>query len=201
MASILRVKAAWTGFQGAPGYNLFHFGAFSETGFTPADSQSAVTRVKAFFDGIQTTMPTQVRVQVLADVEVLDPSTGELQEVHGVTAPAYTQGNTLSTASFASAVGAVVGWRTSQVRRGRRIRGRSFLVPLSSTAFETDGTLNGGVITSITSAANTLRTSTGAAGMGVWGRPSGPGATDGVWAPCTAVSVPDMGAVLRSRRD
>lgn len=201
MASILRVKAAWTGFQGAPGYNLFHFGAFSETGFVPADAQSCVTRVKTFFDGIQLYMPNAVRVQVQGDVEVLDPTNGTLQDVYSTTQPSYTQGNSGSVTTFASAVGAVVGWRTSQVRNGRRIRGRTFLVPLSSGAFEADGTLNGGVVTGISTAATTLKNSTGAAGLGVWGRPSAPGATDGVWAPATAVAVPDMGAVLRSRRD
>lgn len=201
MASILRVRAQWSGFQGAPGYNLFHFGDFSSPGWTPDDSQSAVDRTRTFFNGLAQVLPGPVSVQVLGDVDVLDPTTGELQEVHAVTQPALVQGSVGSTVSFASPVGAVVGWRTNQVRNGRRMRGRTFLVPLSSTSFETNGTLLGNAITIINTAATALRTSTGTTHIGVYGRPSAPGATDGIWAQASANTCPDMGAVLRSRRD
>lgn len=201
MASILRVRAQWSGFQGAPGFNLFHFGAFDSEGFVAADSQSAVDRTRTFFNSIANSLPSQVSITVLGDVDVLEPGSGSLQEVHSVTAPAVVTGTAISTAAFASAVGAVIGWRTNQVRNGRRIRGRSFMVPLTSGAFETNGTLNSSHITSIGAAASTLRTSTGNAHLGVWARPTAPGATDGEWAIASAHTVPDMGAVLRSRRD
>jgi len=94
-----------------------------------------------------------------------------------------------------------VNWRTNQIRNGRRVRGRSFLVPLAGSAFEGNGTLSASTLTSLKSAADTLRTAAGTTQLGVYARPTTKDATDGLWAQVTANTVPDMGAVLRSRRD
>jgi hypothetical protein len=117
------------------------------------------------------------------------------------TTPAAIVGTAGTTVAYAAALGAVVSWRTGLVRNGRRIRGRTFLVPLSSLAFDNTGTLIPAALTTFNAAAVTLRDQTGIADIGVYARPSAPGAADGEWALITGHSIPDMGSILRSRRD
>lgn len=198
---MIRVKALWSGFQGAPGLTVFHFSKFDVgAGFVTADSQSAVDRVRSFFFGCTASLPAGVSVQVQGDAEIIEGTDNSLVEIHATTQPAVVNGTATGT-SYASPVGAVVNWRTNEIRKGRRIRGRSFLVPLAGSAFESNGTLSASTLTNVSSSANTLRTAAGSTQLGVYARPTTKDATDGLWAQVTAHSVPDMGAVLRSRRD
>jgi hypothetical protein len=106
----------------------------------------------------------------------------------------------------------VINWKTAGVRAGRRVRGRSFLVPLLSQTFDVNGTATSAALTTVNGAAGPLYAGTeGDIRLGVWarptaikdvnGNPTGEYNEDGVWHPATAHSVPDMAAVLRSRRD
>lgn len=201
MASIIRVKAKWSGFSGAPGYSVFHFRDFSAGEPTNADATAAVARLKTFFGAFAINLPTGVAIQVESDVEVIEETTGMLTTVLSATPVSPTAGAASASATFAAAVGAVVTWRTPGIRNGRRIRGRTFLVPLSSTAFAPDGTLATSTISTIAGAATALIDGSGSPDLGVYARPTGPGATDGIWYVANSFSVPDMGAVLRSRRD
>lgn len=202
MAGILRVTARWTGFIGSPGYSVFHFRDFTAGGEpTSAQAQVAVDKVRAFFAGVGPYIPNVATVTLLPDVPVIEETTNTMTGVFSTTVPAPVVGTAGVGSEFAAAVGAVVTWRTSVVRNGRVIRGRTFLVPLARNAFFTDGTLAAAAITAINNAATTLRDPTGDGDLGVYARPSAPGATDGEWAFASAHSLPDMGAVLRSRRD
>lgn len=204
MAPILRIKARWTGFSGAPGYSVFHFADFTEpdaTGPSQEEAQSAADRVQAFYQTLVNYLPGVLEIGIESDAEVLDDDTGTLQELITIVPPTPTLGSMGSAQGFSGPTGAVVNWRTSLVHRGRRIRGRTFLVPLLSSAFSDDGTLADGVRTTIQDAAQTLAATLDAPDLGIWSRPSAPGLADGQWAAVTGVSVPDMAAVLRSRRD
>lgn len=201
MASIIRVKARWQGFQGAPGYTIFHMRDFAAAEPTVAEADAAITRVKAFFTGIAPYLPAVVQVQVENDIEVIEETTGDLVNILSAASTSAVTGGAASGSPYAAPVGAVVTWRTTVVRNNRRIRGRSFLVPLSSTAFENNGTLVSTALTVINNAATALINPAGAPDLGVWARPTVPGANDGLWAAVSSFSVPDMGSVLRSRRD
>lgn len=178
-----------------------HFRDFGGTFPTTADVQVAVDRLRTFFDAIKLYIPSQVTIQVLGEVEVLEETTGQLLDVLVATTPAAVVGTAVASTPYAAAVGAVVSWRTGVVRNGRRIRGRTFLVPLSSTAFDSSGTLIAAALTTMNAAATALRDATTIADLGIYARPTGPGATDGLWALVTGHQIPDMGSILRSRRD
>jgi hypothetical protein len=159
-----------------------------------------VDRVYNFFNTIKGKFPNIVQFQVQPDVELISPSNGELNNVHSGGAKTTITGAAAS-GNFSGTTGAVITWRTGGVRNGRRVRGRTFLVPTSSILYDVDGTLNATSITDLQTAANALlATPTGGLQMGVWSRPSGIGATDGGFHPILSASVPDMAAVLRSRR-
>lgn len=204
MASILRVITRWSGFTGGPGYTVLHFRDFESGegpngGFSEAQALSAVTRVRAFFDTIKGFVPTVVVFDVLPEVEVIESTDGRLISAINVTPPAQVRGT--GTGNYSAAAGAVVNWRTAGIRNGRRVRGRTFLVPLAVGAFSGTGELAPGTRTGIAAAAATLAEQGGSPDLGVYGRPSGPGATDGVWFGVTSSNVPALSAILTSRRD
>ena len=201
MASLLRVKARWSGFQGSPGYSVFHFAGFAGAEPTTSEATVAVSKVQAFFFAIRTSIPTGCVILVEPDVDVIESTDGKLVSVLNGGAPGPVNGGASAAAGYATAVGAVVTWRTAGIRKGRRVKGRTFLVPLSSVAFSPDGTLNGDIMYSLTQASLGLSDTQSSPDLGVYGRPSTKGATDGVWFPVASYSIPDMGAVLRSRRD
>jgi hypothetical protein len=185
-----------------PGYSVFHFRDFSAGGEpTAAQALVAVDKVRAFFDAIKVYLPAIVSVQVSGEVPVIEDTTNTMTDIFTPAAPAVVTGTASGAAAYSAPVGAVVTWRTGVVRNGRVIRGRTFLVPLSSSAFQSDGTLGATPHSVILAAAAALRDQAGDGDLGVYARPTAPGATDGEWAAATGHSVPDMGAVLRSRRD
>jgi hypothetical protein len=204
MAPIIRIKTRWSGFTGAPGFTVMHFRDFStgEAGDpTQATAQAAADRVFSFFNPLKAQLPSVVRLTIEPDAELLEETTGELLDVMSVTQSGTLNGAASTTAGYSAASGAVVNWRTNVVRNGRRIRGRTFLVPLTSTAYDTAGTLSSLAIPDIQAGINAITNTSGSPDLGVWARPSAPGAADGNWAVVSSGSVPDMAAVLRSRRD
>lgn len=201
MSGMLRVKVKWSGFNGAPGYSNFYFRDFTSTGEpVPGDAQLAVDRVQTFLTAIKSNFPSVVSLAIQPDVEVIESSDGKMKDVFSATAPAASVG-TATVQQYAGATGLVINWRTAGVRNGRRVRGRTFLVPVTNASFDTDGTVKAAVLTPIQTAASALADGAGTPDLGVWARPSAPLATDGSWHPVTSATVPDLAAILRSRRD
>lgn len=204
MAPILRVKALWTGFNGAPGYSVFHFRDFTtgEDGF-PADSEAlaAAQKVTTFFDTFKGYIPRVASIRVESELELIEETTGQMIDIVSITAPAAVSGGALSATTYSAASGAVVNWRTQGVRNGRRVRGRTFIVPLAGDAYENNGTLASAALTQLRTAADALIAPGTSPDLGVWARPTSAGASDGNWFVANSAFVPDMAAVLRSRRD
>lgn len=191
---LLRVSAKWTGFSGAPGYSNFHFAG---GGGLITDAQQVADRVRAGIAIMLGVTAPGVTIQVINEVERLDADTGTLLGSHQV-----DSGNALvstGTGSYSAASGACVNWRTNDYRNGRRIRGRTFVVPMSGSMYDTTGTLSTGALTALNNFASEIRGTDLDSEFGVWSRPVG--GAGGVFATCTGHSVPDKAAVLRSRRD
>lgn len=204
MLNILRVKTRWSGFNGAPGYTVMHFRDFAGDGAGgtdpgAGDAAAAVAKVRSFIGVVGSHVPPVVQLQVEGDVDLIDAETGELQDTFSVTAPSLVTG--VGGTAYSAASGAVVNWRTGGVRRGRRVRGKSFLVPLSNSSYGTNGQLLPTVQSALQTAATTLAGSTSTPDLGVFTRPSSSGATDGSFFVCTGATVPSLAAILRSRRD
>lgn len=154
----------------------------------------------AFFEDIKAYFPPVVTVTSQSDAEVIEETTGQLQSVFTVT-PSSGHTGPASSNPYSAASGAVVTWRTAGVRNGRRVHGRTFLVPLNQAAYAADGTLSTLGLSALNAAATTLASAAGAPDLGIWARPTAPAATDGEWFAVNSFSIPDMAAVLRSRRD
>lgn len=206
MGDILRVKMRWGGMPGAPGMSVFHFTHPSGV-FTDLDAgaaQEAVDRVDTFAAGVVFWMPYQTTLEVLADVELIDGASGDLEDVFGTTPDATRTSPQSAGQVYAGPVGAIINWKTATIRNGRRLRGKTFLVPLNGGVFSDNGTPAAGLITSLNTHATALRAVGTDTQLCVYGRPMTPaiGITpEGVAGKVTSHNVPDFAAVLRSRRD
>lgn len=193
--ALYRVKARWTGFTGAPGLSVFHF--HDESNFASATPAAAAAAVRAFFQANVALLPGGVTISVENQVELINEGSGELEDIVGIATQTPTTGT--ATAGFSAPSGVVVHWLTNGVRNGRRVRGKTFLVPQVGSIYQADGTIANAFIGNYTTAAQALIDDPASAFV-VYGRPT-QGGTDGQAFLVTGTRVPDMVAVLRSRRD
>jgi hypothetical protein len=212
---MLRVKMRWSGFQGGPGYSSFYFRDFVAEGggeWNPDndDASAAADRVQTFGMALREYIVSGTTLQVEPDVEEVEETTGDLVDVWSAGAKAAIPAINAA-GGYSAASGAVLNWKTGTVRKNRRIQGRTFLVPLGPNCYENNGTLTSTAVNAITAAGTALIDGAGSPDLGVWarptrvkdanGNPTGEVLNDGLWAAATSVRVPDMAAVLRSRRD
>lgn len=175
---------------------------FMTRNLTPAGLPGSI---KSFLTSCASAIPPNVSFDVPNAGDTLDETTGSL--VGGWTG---TGGGTVAgsgTGTFALGQGARVEWRTSATFDGYHPRGRTFLVPLVSAAFGSDGRLTPATLTQLQNAASALLTA-GGGDLVVWTRPrlagTGPrgpiSARAGTIVPITSSSVPTTPTALRSRR-
>jgi hypothetical protein len=99
--------------------------------------------------------------------------------------------------SHAAGTGAYVNWKTSLVIGRRRLQGRTFMAPLINSAYDGQGTILAGNLTTLTTAAATLVTG---GKTRLWHRPNPIGAANGQASVISTSQVPDQVTSLRSRR-
>ena len=185
MAALYRLTVRMDGWPGAPGYMSFYC-------LTATPFRSAVI---AFVDHIRTIMPAAISFTVPNQLDVLEDSTGELTgiETEGTeyVAPGTASGN------FSAPSGACIVWITNAFVSGRRVRGRTFVVPLAGLLYQSDGTIEPGTLAALRGWAVDLFT---ACDLAIWHRPTTSGGSDGAAFEVTGSSVRDRAAVLTSRR-
>lgn len=183
------ITAVWTGFTGSPGYSKFRFQAELDS----AGAEAAAGRVRTFFAAFQAHLAPGVVITIQPPAQIFDDQQQLTSEVD-FTAPATVSSS--NNQAYAGASGAHVNWHTGQVFLGRRVRGRTFLVPLSSTAFDQGGTLTTTALQLIRDAAAALVA--GDPPLAIVGGTPGEATYN---YSVTSSNVPDKAAVLRSRRD
>lgn len=143
-----------SGYTGSPGYTKFKFMGALDT----ASANTAAANSRTFLSTIAAHTPTianyacQSTCQTFTDAGVL---TGE---VAVSVLPAVINGS--AAGAYVGGAGAVVYWLTGAINGGHKVKGRTYLVPLAATAFQSDGTLASALVTSLQTAANTFAAST-----------------------------------------
>lgn len=189
-----RVVVEWSGdcIEGRA-VNVLHFDA------TEQDAPP-VAAIRAAYQGMSAQLPSGVTVRVPGEGETIEDTTGNLTGVWQDATPAAVTGGVVPQA--AAGVGACVTWATGGIVDGlkgpRRLRGRTFLVPLANACFDNDGTLTTVARADIEAFALDMLQ---AGGLGIWHRPTTPGGTDGTSYAALAGKVTDKPAFLSSRRD
>jgi hypothetical protein len=200
MASVFRTTAVWQGFIGAPGYTKLSF--LAVVGTAGADAATAATRT--FLNAFATAMPSGTTIQVQREVGEYDEASGLLLgELTAAATPAPISGTSVN--KYIGGSGLFIGWRTNTIWQGRRVIGRTFIVPQESTAFDTDGTLTSSTLAGAQSAGNALIADANTT-FAVWARLMTTGAdgkphqTNGAAFQVITSYVKDQASGLRSRR-
>ena len=197
---IAKVVVNWTGFPGAPGYTNFFFNDFTDGSITQAIVDGALARTDTFISNWESSLPTAVKIQVQSAVQIIDVATGKLTRM--MSGPAKTLRSGSGTGNYSAASGMCFNWYTAGIRNGRRVRGRTFVVPIAGNALAPDGSIDDLKVTGLRTAAAAFFAPGANQGLpGVYARPTTKGGTDGAWFGTTAFTLPDKAAVLRSRRD
>lgn len=186
MVDIQHVQVDWDGFPGAPGVSSFY----------TTDATILRPQLKIFFDSLKAYLPTDVTLTYPASGDTVDSATGGL--VGGWTDTIIGETGGDSSGAYAAPVGAVFQWPTGAIVGRRRLKGRTFFVPMRGSSFQTDGSIEAVTLGALRTAAGVLVTATAGAFL-VWHRP-----VDHVGGSAAGVIgwiVPDMAAVLRSRRN
>lgn len=200
MAQIYRVTATWSGFQGAPGYSKFCFSDLT----TDAARNAAGAAVKAYFTAYAPYMLTSWSVLVSPTVQEYNVGTGTLDAEATMTTPPTSQVGSAALAAFAGGSGLCCTWRTGTIYAGRRVIGRTFMVP-GVGVFENDGTIQTVARGAVEAAGNAL-VAAASCELAIWakswsvGVDGKPVQTGGQVAPVTSATVKDMASQLRSRR-
>ena len=167
--------------------SVLHFG----------DDEAAVSAVVwGAFNDARALFTTGTTITIPDGGDVIDPTTGELTATWTEGGGPLTVVGT-SAGNAAAGVGCSITWLTAGIVAGKRVRGRTFLVPMYSNLYEADGTLSSGAVT----LANDFGAEMVASGMSVWHRPTGPGTSDGSEHLVTGYRLRDKVAFLSSRRD
>lgn len=200
MATIARLTVNWTGFAGGPGFSAFHFAPAAGPDVTQAVVNDAVTRLDTYLNAWNAKIPPSVSSRINSTVELINDADGKL--ISFMTGTSFARASGTGSGNYSAAAGAVNNWYTAGVRNGRRVRGRTFIVPLAGSALGPDGTIDEATLGTLRSASTALHApSAGASKLCIWSRPSSKGATDGISYDVISSSIPDKTAILRSRRD
>jgi len=195
MTELWRYQVVWTGWSGSPGYTTL----FADAVDAPQGHADAVWNLlgTALSDasGVMNYLPLGVKLTFPAVMERVESSTNDLIGTAAVTPPSTITGTGSNLYSAAS--GACITWKTGTFKNGRRIVGRTFLIPLNGLAYDTDGTLGADFLTKVRSAAATY-ISAPTSNPIIMSRAEPPGV--GGAAQVIAASIADKTAVLRSRR-
>lgn len=197
---LLRGKIRWTIPGAGTAWSVLHFDTNSGSTPVQTDADDCATKMAAWVDGWKANCPNVVQFDIQPEIEEIVETTGAMLGIWTTTTIAQKVGGASGTSGWAAAAGAVTSWSTAGVRNNRRVRGRTFIVPLSNECWDTNGTIKATELARLNTGATALRNPAGAVTLCVYARPTAPGATDGEAFPVLAHRVPDMSAILRSRR-
>lgn len=132
---MLRVQTIFTGVAGSPYYNSLYF-----QGGSLVDAQSVHDRVADFWLALGSVLSQDLSAQVQGDVEALDPNTGQVVGVFGITPRVIIGGDSGQPLPFFTQ--GLVQLRTGVWVNGREIRGRMF-IPSPTENAQTTGQPSG----------------------------------------------------------
>lgn len=188
MATLERIRVTWTGSPVVgPSVSTFYRDVAN-----PATVLAALT---SFFTAIAGVLPAGLQIAVQGSGDLIESTDGSLAGSWSGSGGGVV--NASGSSGFTMGVGARVVWGTNGVHGGRRVKGSTFLVPISSNNFEGAGAIAASFISTVQAAADTLVNDTDGA-MVILSKPSL--TESGEFSPVVSALVPDAVSWLRSRR-
>lgn len=192
---VLEYRVNWSVPSGGPGVTVLH-GRPSDIVSDQDAAEELAQRAELLFTPLGPLLPVGVTISFPTTVDEYNTTTGVLEDTYVVEQNGDVAGS--GAGDWAAPVGGRIEWRTASIVAGRRLRGRSFIVPLVASAFDTAGSLDSNAIGVLQFAADAYLDGGGLPDQVdpcVWSR------THGVLADISNATVPDQATILRSRRD
>ena len=131
MAELKRVRVSWTGWPGGPGVSTFHY----ETPNAPP-----LADLRTLFGVIAQYVKSGIVLQVENVGQVIESTT--MKAVAGWSAGVQTPLTASGGVNFAAPCGGYIQWKSGVFVGGRESRGKTFMVPLSSSWYDAEGTIH-----------------------------------------------------------
>lgn len=195
MPNIQRVDLVWQFPNGGPGLTTLY----------GINAGPVAAAAKTFLTAIASRIPTAVSIAWTGTGDNYDVATGALTDVYTGGTPWTVTGT--GTGSWAAGVGARIRWLTGGVHGGHRVFGSTYVIPLNTFSYGSDGTIDTPALNDLQTASQAFITNAGA-DFQIYSRPkpARPGkhgtlpAIDGAIFTVTARTVADTVSTLRSRR-
>lgn len=187
MTVLDRYRVLWSGFPGGPGVSTFY----------NVPGNNLLDELHTFFAAIADRLPNNVTLTFPNAGDSIEDTTGAIVGSWSVAAQANVVGSGATV--YAAPVGVHVRWLTNTIINGRKLQGRTFIVPVigQETA---QGAPDAVLVNDVKAAADALVAVVG--GLSIWHRPfPNPAAANGASGPVTGAVVQTKFSVLRSRRD
>jgi hypothetical protein len=182
-----RIRVVWTGIPTGTGVSTF---------YSPGAQVPNLNALRLGLDNLKPVLAPGITLTIQNQGDTIDDASGELVGTWATTAPAAVVST--GAGAYAAPTGGCVNWQTNGIHNGRRLRGRTFVVPLTAASYGTNGQLIAGAITALQGLINGVLTATSPPFV-IWGRPvAGAGGTSSA---ITGGTVPTKAVVLTSRRD
>lgn len=200
MTLLARMTIGIDNFPGAPGYNILHFSEGTAGG--NAWAQTVVDDLYAeilqlCYDNAQFQRPG-VLIQVSPELDIIESTTGQLQDVKGPTDLPVDVVGRGSGSDVPWAACALVKFSGDRIINGRRLNGRMYFGPLSGNALATDGSIASGAAAGISDNFDAVTQGLGVR-LAVYHRPSSVAPSSGDWADVQSVTVRPTPSNLRRR--
>jgi len=204
MTTMYKATMVWTGFAGAPGYTNFYATTTDPLQAGLDAFQLGLTTYRTTFRNL---ISNTITLDFQSDYELIEDVDGELTGIMSPTTPATAVAGGQA-AGHTGVTGMVVNWLTTGAVFGRRRMGRTYFVPIAQNLIDPDGSINSTNLSAQRTAATNYAAG-GAYHPCVWVRPKYSKNPDGSRTLVHAgqavamagARIPDLAAVLRSRRD
>jgi hypothetical protein len=183
VATINKIPVGWRGLNGLPGVTTF-YSASVVLG-------TALVAIRTFFDDIKALHPVGLIWTIPASGVTIDTTSGQPNGTW-VDNEADDEVAATGDGQFSAPSGWVANWHTGTFFGGREVRGKSFMVPLSSVFYDGQGNIDSEALTVMRSAVDELA---GGDNIVIYSRKAGSSTS------VMTGNVPDLAAVLKSRRD
>lgn len=198
MAVISRVRTSLTAFPGGPGVATMFC----------LDPLTFVPKLHSFWEDLKVCFPSDVHLTIEPGGDTIDSGTGVLSG--SWTAPQTPTTIGTDVQKYAAPVGLMVAWLTDGILDGKRVKGRTFIVPAAGGMFDTNGQVAAATVIALAGFAATFQVAT-AGDLVVFHRPRKAQAATATRPAVTARAgghslvtgsrASSKAVVLRSRRD
>jgi len=148
MTTQARVRVTWDGLGGLPGVSTFYY----------PSSAPVLTGLTSFFNAIKGLVPSTLTWTIPNSGDTIDMTDGSLVGGWLGTGGGTVTGTQVGQ-TYAAGVGARVQWNTLGIVGGRRVRGATFIAPITGSNFDASGTIGSTALSTLQTAASALAAS------------------------------------------